>query len=359
MKIKSVIASILFADLKGSAKIKNDSLKAIIAEKFDFYKNEYLKDDNHFFYKGLGDGALICSFDYIDLAEIALKIRDDILTTNWKKLGFEENISIRIGIHLSKINIKYENGIIADVFGSGVDTAARIEPIVEENCIFISRKFYDFLSEENLPDIKTIPLGILPLAKNYGDLELFKLCRANESDTFDNQLIFDFMSLSHTPSDAEIPIPKLKVEFTAEEKNSFIDNSFLDIKKYFKTAINVLKEKIPDAEVSFIEGVDNKFACKVFYKNELKCKCKIWLRDKFTAFTPFKSICYSDNYIDMATDNKFNLWITVDDNGDHVFLNISSMGKFNNREGFLTTNINSKKAAETFWLNFIKPLQNS
>jgi len=130
MKIKSVIASILFADLKGSAKIKNDSLKAIIAEKFDFYKNEYLKDDNHFFYKGLGDGALICSFDYIDLAEIALKIRDDILTTNWKKLGFEENISIRIGIHLSKINIKYENGIIADVFGSGVDTAARIEPIV-------------------------------------------------------------------------------------------------------------------------------------------------------------------------------------------------------------------------------------
>ena len=359
MKIKSVIASVLFADLKGSSKVKNDELKAILSEKFEKYKTSFLNEENHFFYKGLGDGALICSFDHFDLADISLKIRDDIKTTNWKKLGFEENIAIRIGIHLTKINIKQDRGAITDVFGSGVDTAARIEPIVDENCIFVSRRFYDFLNDEDSNTFKAIPLGILPLAKNYGDLELFKLSRFDESETSDNSMIFDFMSLSHTPSDAEIPIPKLKVEFSPEQKNNFVAASFLDIKKYFKTAIHVLKEKIPDAEVSFIEGVDDKFACKVFYKNELKCKCKIWMRDKFTAFTPYKSICYSDNYLDMATDNKFNLWTTVDDNGDHVFLNISSMGKFNNREGFLTTNVNSKKAAETFWLSFIKPFQNS
>jgi class 3 adenylate cyclase len=359
MKIKSAIASILFADLKGSAKVKNDKLKAILTEKFETFKNSFLNEDNHFFYKGLGDGALICSFDHTDLAEIALKIRDNIKSTDWIKLGFEENLAIRIGIHLAKINIKQENSTIKEVFGSGVDTAARIEPIAEENSIFISRRFYDFLMDDNSTTFKAIPLGILPLAKNYGDLELFKLNWFNDSEQSDNSIILDFMSLSHTPSDAEIPIPKLKVEFTTEQKNSFVASSFLDIKKYFKTAIHVLKDKIPEAEVSFIEGVDDKFACKVFYKNELKCKCKIWLRDKFTAFTPYKSICYSDSYLDMATDNKFNYWVTVDDNGDHVFLNISSMGKFNNREGFLTTNINSKKAAETFWLSFIKPFQNS
>ncbi|HPN37411.1 MAG TPA: adenylate/guanylate cyclase domain-containing protein [Melioribacteraceae bacterium] len=353
--MQSLIASIMFADLIGSSKVKDDKLKAILTEKFERYKKVYLNNKNHFFYKGLGDGALICSFDHLDLAEIALKIRDDIKNTDWKKLGFEENIGIRIGINLSKINLKYENNKVSDVFGKGVDTAARIEPIAEENSVFVSKRFYDFLSDENTNVYRTIPLGLLPLAKNYGELEIFKLLRGDELDESHNSVMFDFMVLTHSPSESEIPIPKLKVEFNQEEKNSFVSASFLDIKKYFKTAIYVLKEKIPDAEVSFIDGVDDKFACKIFYKDELICKCKIWLRDKFSAFTSCKSICYSDNYLDMATDNKFNYWATIDDNGDHVFLNISSMGKFNNREGFINTNVNSKKTAEIFWLSFIKP----
>ncbi len=358
MKIKSVIASILFADLVNSTKVKDDKLKAIITEKFEYFKANLLNETNHFFYKGLGDGALICSFDHSDLADIALKIRDNIKFTDWLKLGFSQNISVRIGVHLAKINIKQDSDIITDVFGFGVDTAARIEPVAEENSVYISKKFYDFLFEDKPTLYNAIPLGLIALPKNFGSLELYKLDWSNNIEQLEFSYDFNIDNIPHNALLEEIPIPKIKTVFTEEQKNNLIETTFLEIKKYFKVGLNVLKSKVPNVEISFIEGTDNKFACKVFYKDELKCKCKIWLRDKFTAFTAYKSICYSDNYIDIATDNKFTLWVTVDDNTEHIFLNISSMGKFNNREGFLNTNINGKNAAEILWLNFIKPFQN-
>lgn len=353
MKIKSVIASILFVDLVNYTKVKDDNLKAIITEKFEYFKNNLLNESNHFFYKGLGDGALICSFDHVDLADIALKIRDNIRFTDWQQLGFNQNISARIGVHLAKINIKQDNDEIIDVFGIGVDTAARIEPVAEENTVYISKKFYDFLFEDKPTMFTAIPLGLVALPKNFGSLELYKLDWTNNIEQLEFNYNFNLDNIPQYALKEEIPIPKITTLFTEEQKNNLVETTFIEIKKYFKVGLNVLKSKVPNVEISFIEGTDNKFACKVFYKNQLKCKCKIWLRDKFTAFTAFKSICYSDNYIDIATDNKFTLWVTVDDNSEHIFLNISSMGKFNNREGFLNTNINGKKAAEILWLCFI------
>ncbi|MFH0733194.1 MAG: adenylate/guanylate cyclase domain-containing protein [bacterium] len=357
MKTKSVIASILFADIKGSSKVKNDTLKEIIADKFDSIKLHLLNDSNHFFYKSMGDGVLICSYDYVDMADIALKIRDDIKSTNWKKLGFETNLPIRIGIHLQKISLKEEKGFVFDVFGSGVDTAARIEPITEENGVYCSRAFYNFLFQEETNHFKAVPLGMLPLAKDYGEMELYKLLWNHESGNEGEVNKYELIFSGTTMDFAEIPIPKLKVEFTPEQKNSFVTNSFNDIQRYFKTALMVFNDKVPNVEVSFIESLDEKFACKIFYKGQLKCKCKIWVRDRFSPFTNFRSIAYSENYQEMTNDNRFNQWITVDDNTEHVFLNISNMGKFNNRVGFTYNQINSKKAAEVLWITFIRPFE--
>ncbi len=357
MKTKSIIASILFADLKGSSKIKDDTLKQIITEKIENIKGKILNSENHFFYKSMGDGVLICCYDYIDMAEIALNIRDEIKNTNWKRLGFQENLSVRIGVHLSRINVKEENNIILDVFGTGIDLAARIEPIAEENSVYCSRKFYDFLFEQESSHFNAVSLGIIPLAKDFGDFEIFKLYWNHENSIEPETNNFQFHFPQTSMDFAEIPIPRVKMEFTDEQKDAFISNSYSEIKKYFKTALSVLNEKLPDVEVSFIESLDDKFACKIFFKGNLKCKCKIWLRDRFTTFTPLKSICYSENYVDLSNDNKFNQWVTVDYNNEHVFLNISNMGKFNNRIGFTYTEINSKKAAEVLWLSFIQPFE--
>lgn len=83
---KDQIVSILFSDLKGFSKIKDDNLKAKLVQTIENdVKNHILKQDNHFFRNTWGDAFFICSYNPVDLAEIALKMRDEIKNKNWKR----------------------------------------------------------------------------------------------------------------------------------------------------------------------------------------------------------------------------------------------------------------------------------
>ena len=66
-------------------------------------------------------------------------------------------------------------GKVIDVFGNGVDLASRIEPIVDPNQIFCTKKvFYQLIAVHN-HNIDGLSIGKRKLAKNYGEIELYKL----------------------------------------------------------------------------------------------------------------------------------------------------------------------------------------
>ncbi len=138
MQDKNQIVSILFSDIEGFSKIQDDHLILEIDNINDEIKNYILNDKNHFYHNTWGDAFFICSYDPVDMANIALDIRDKFKNTNWKRLGFQENLKIRIGLHTEKVNIIFDNNKIKNVTGYHITSAARIEPIVEPNHIYCS-----------------------------------------------------------------------------------------------------------------------------------------------------------------------------------------------------------------------------
>ena len=175
------IISILFADVKGYSGVDNDALFAKLkAHNVDFQRR-FLNDSNHFLCNTWGDAFFICSYDPLDLADIALNLRDYYRNSNWQRMGFQDQLSIRIGLHTDTVVVIIEDGIPKDLVGINVNAAARIEPVVEKNEAYCSDTFFKHLSNDPNSNFEGIHLGHLELAKQFGTMDMYKLVRNYES----------------------------------------------------------------------------------------------------------------------------------------------------------------------------------
>ncbi|MGP2655576.1 adenylate/guanylate cyclase domain-containing protein [Malaciobacter sp. WC5094] len=347
--VKKVV-SILFSDIKGYSKVTDDHLKELVAHEFKKIQSKILNKENHFYQNTWGDALLVCSYDYFDLANIALNLRDEFKKTNWKRLGLPE-LAIRVGLHTQKISLIIDdNGRVSDISGSGVDTTARIEPIVEPNKVYASNLFCEHLKEENNLNINISALGKKQLAKNYKEMNLFELTWGfEEVGTVNTQLV--------EPS-LDIPIPKIKKEFTDIEKKEFLKSSFNHVVKYFNQASIQLKEKYPKIKVEINEVSSSKFVCSLYVNDEEKQKCKIWFSENDNNFFGTNQISYSEGYFDIDNDNSTNDWLNIEDDGFKLYFSKPMMyfGNFNdeiqNKEKW-----NANDSAKYLWVRFIEQLK--
>lgn len=140
------LAAILFADIVGySAIMQEDEHKAIL------FRDKLRKSlESEVILRGgrvlkyTGDGAL-CSFDSaVGSIRAAMAVQ---LT-----MQEEPRVPLRIGIH--QADVIFED---SDVYGDGVNVAARLESLSIPGGIFISAKVFDDI--KNQTDIKTVSLG--------------------------------------------------------------------------------------------------------------------------------------------------------------------------------------------------------
>lgn len=337
------IASILFADIKNSSNIKDDNKKELMYNEFAKIQQNVLDKNDHFYHNTYGDGLVICSYDYEDLARIALNLRDEFKKCNWKKLGLPK-LEIRIAVNLERISIKEERGEVVNIVGSALDKTSRIEPITAPNKVFASKKFCDYLREEN-PNMQMIPVGTKKLAKEYGEMELFELLWDYEKN---NQII---------NSDLNIPMPKIKKIFSDLEKKEYLQTSLQEIFTYFKHATNKLEAEYPSIRTETKEVSNYKFICKIFIKGIEKRKCKIWFDTN--SFMSGQDICYSENFSTINDDNSMNDWLSIKNEGFEISFLASR-----NWYGEIENNIlhdkdfwNTDDAALYFWLKFIEFLE--
>ena len=68
--------------------------------------------------------------------------------------------------------------------------AARIEPITRPGEIFVSKEFKEAFMEQigNRANVEFERLGVIPLAKSYGEHELFQMVKKYESKPIINKL---------------------------------------------------------------------------------------------------------------------------------------------------------------------------
>ncbi len=152
-------------------------------------------------------------------------------------------------------------------------------------------------------------------------------------------------------SDYDIPIPKMPKEFPQLDKDRFIRNSFDIIKKYFKKALDKLKEQYFNLDSELVEISNFKFVCSIYQNGDLLNKCKIWIGGPLSE----DSIAYSEGSSSYENDSSFNDWLTVNDDGFKLGLTPSGFSiNFNNdNEGKL---LSSEEAAKYLWVRFTNRL---
>jgi class 3 adenylate cyclase len=331
------IVSMLFSDVKDYSKIKDDNLYRSLEDFCNEFQRQHLNEDNHFLCKTWGDAFFICSYDPVDIAEIALNLRDKFRNETWRRMGI--SLSVRIGLHAEKVEILSENnGEVKDVVGQNVNTTARIEPIVDPDHIFCSEMFHKLSNE---PHFRFVPLGQKQLAKNFGEMELYELLRANEPVTSTRE--------PARPSRVTIPQVKVRKEFTDKDLQDFLRASFQTISDYFQEALQLLEQQDSDIETDFQSIDTEKFRCHVYVRGKRRGQCQIWVSDTFGV----SSIHYAQG--PHFSDNSYNDSIYVHSDGFNICLQATGFAaSMSPKEGRLKT---PEEAAEHLWTQFSRTLQ--
>ncbi len=134
------LAAILAADVVGYTRLMGEdeagTLAALKAHRKEFIEPK-IADHRGRLIKLMGDGALVEFASVIDALACAAELQSGMAERN-KKVGNGPRITFRIGINLGDVIVEGE-----DLYGDGVNVAARLESLAEPGGICISAKVYD------------------------------------------------------------------------------------------------------------------------------------------------------------------------------------------------------------------------
>ena len=155
------LAAIVFTDIVGYTKLMEEDeqrtmqllqkQREIIFPLVDSYGGEVIKE--------IGDGLLMMFGSAIEAVRFAIAAQERLK---------DEELTIRAGIHIG--DVIFKDG---DVFGSAVNTAARIEPLAQSNGICISEDVQNQL--RNKDDIIAISCGKKELKGVSKPIEIFEV----------------------------------------------------------------------------------------------------------------------------------------------------------------------------------------
>src|SRR5215831_10901981 len=130
------LAAILAADVAGYSRLMgadeegtHERLRAVFRELVD----PRIKEHHGRVVKNTGDGILVEFASVVDAVRCAVAIQQEMTERN-AAVAADNRIEFRVGINLGDVIV--EN---ADIFGDGVNVAARLEALAEPGGICVSR----------------------------------------------------------------------------------------------------------------------------------------------------------------------------------------------------------------------------
>lgn len=139
-RVERRLAAILAADVVGYSRLmgadEEGTLARLNALRHDFWEPRVAEHRGRIV-KRTGDGALIEFVSVVDAARYAADIQRGMIERNIT-VAHDERIELRMGLHIGDIIIEGN-----DIFGDGVNIAARLEGIAEPGGICFSRAAYE------------------------------------------------------------------------------------------------------------------------------------------------------------------------------------------------------------------------
>ena len=130
-----------------------------------------------------GDGFFMVFDEVAAGVEFALRMRDAVASEDWPARGLPRGTSLRVGMHVGPV-FEAIDPIVGrpSCFGSHVVRAARIEPVAAPGAVYASAELACALAASGARGFAADYLGVLPLAKGYGDGALYRLRRSHEAE---------------------------------------------------------------------------------------------------------------------------------------------------------------------------------
>jgi hypothetical protein len=141
---------------------------------------------------------------------------------------------------------------------------------------------------------------------------------------------------------------RVKRIYTEYEKDSYLNEAFEYMTKFFDNSLSELEKRNAGIDCNFKRIDSAHFHATIYRNGKAINSCRIWLGSLGASRN---SIFYGYG---VTSDNSFNAYLDVDDNGYSLYLKLGmSLGFRNNSQNELTP----QGASEYFWSQLIFPLQ--
>ena len=174
--INEKIVPLIFVDVVGFSKLKEDHVKAFIerylagvAKLLEVYRSSIL------FQNSWGDGLFVAFTDIAECVQFSIRLRDFVKKERWENYGLP-NFDIRLGLHIGPV-YEFDDPILhgKNYLGPHVNMAARIEPSATAGKVTCSYPFAAIVAMEIPGVYSQQDLGVLGLDKSYGSANLFEI----------------------------------------------------------------------------------------------------------------------------------------------------------------------------------------
>jgi adenylate cyclase len=238
-RVQRRLAAIMAADVVGYSRLMEEDeqgtlaqLKILRSEIFD----SGLTDLNGRVVKTMGDGVLAEFASAVDAVQHAVKVQQAIAERN-QRGNQEQRIELRIGINVGDVIV--EGG---DLYGDGVNIAARLEALAEPGAIFISGTVYDQVGKKL--DLAYDDLGSLDVKNITEPVRTYRVRLDETAATAPpiTQTKAETLALPDKPSIAVLPFDNMSgdpaQEFLADGVVEAITAALSRIRSFFVIARN-------------------------------------------------------------------------------------------------------------------------
>ena len=183
-KLRREVRTMLFADMVGYSRLAEQDTPSFMTHFLGtiagIIKHSAMPPG---FVNTWGDGLFMEFDDVVAGARFALQLRDAVAQSDWVARGLPQGTAIRIGMHTGPVFRAFDPLIGREnFFGSHVIRAARIEPVAAPGAIYVSAELASVLAARGVSEFAADYLGMLPLAKSYGNERLYRLRAAHEAE---------------------------------------------------------------------------------------------------------------------------------------------------------------------------------
>ena len=171
------IRSLLFADVVGYTQLSEDHIPNYVSgflgavaelNRLTTHRFEHIETS--------GDGFYAVFADANDAGLYALELIELVRSTDWTRHGLPEDFNVRVALHCGPVYCGLDPITGNSIYtGPHTSRAARIEPITPPGQVYASSAFAAVGAASGIDRLDMRYIGQIPLAKNYGSLELYHI----------------------------------------------------------------------------------------------------------------------------------------------------------------------------------------